>query len=663
MRTRSDWSGKWLFVPLSALLLGVLALYAPALAFGFIWDDPVFYGHVRPVWWQTLLPTPDFQFYRPLTMFYFWLFRRADGTFAAEAMHGFQIAFHLLNVVLVYAIGRRLNLGWGVAVTSAALFALYPFSHQAIAWAVPHHPLTALFLQSSWLAYMVARPLNQPTARHRPALPAQFWLAASLGLFLLALAVQENSVTLAFIPLLYEGLLRRPTVAGSGQAQRLSTADRLRHYRWPLLYVAAAALYVVIWLFIPRQADLTGAFLDGRNLPYFLQGAAYPLFGRPQGYEPGSEWPVWVVAALALLALAGLLALAAWRGRGRVALFGLAWALAGVAPMLAGLNYAYVSLGPRLLYTAAPGLALLWGCALWPRPLEQPFIRIASISGAVLVLIQSSWLLWEFQQQWRVGTAHLAEAVAVLEEREADRLLFLNFPDRYAPQRRPYPLGYWGLTLAPVAVELEHFQAIWTGGKATTSSYAMPWLDQAEREGGLYRVDMRGVVLQPDALAAAAQTADGIYLTRYGIDGRFQLQHAGYLQAGAAPVCALARFGDAICLHTAQMEKRAGHCEVTLTWSTTEPLPPHITIFSHLGRPGQPPVAQADGDTWRGVLPLANWPLHTQIVDKRTLPCAIEAVGMALQVGVYNWVDGTRLPAVAAQGARPLPENAWELEQ
>ncbi|MCL4266556.1 MAG: hypothetical protein KJ069_25400 [Anaerolineae bacterium] len=640
---------RWVYLVLTAVLLATVLVYAASLAFGFIWDDPLWFGHaLGKAWWQTLLPNADFQFYRPLTMLYFWLFMRPDGTFAIEAAHGWQLGFHLLNVALAFALSRRLGLGRGVAVAVAALFAFYPMAYQAVAWAAPQQPLTAVWQNAAWLGYIWARPLRQATgSRHSgPALPAippprhtRWGLVASLVFFALALTTQESSVTVAIVPLLYELLLRRTWAGGR------SLVGWLRPYGWALVYPVLAAGYVLVWLVVPRKAGITGAFFDGRNLAYVLQGMAFPLFGRPQGYAPDVMWNEWVVAMVGIAAVAVLLALAAWRGRGRVALFGLTWALAAVLPMLVGLGFAYVALAARLLYAPALGICLLWGCALWPRAGERRWVQVGSVLAIGLILLQSVWLLRQFEGVWRQGTDHLRAAVAALDEGGDGRFLFLNFPDRYAPTRPPYPVGYWGPTLAPVVVELADFQRVWTGGQAQSLSHAMPWLDQAERDSGGYMVDMRGVIIQPDELAALAAEVDGVYVSRYGVDGRWQLPYAGRLQPGTADGCPFALIGEDICLHDAQMVETTEGYEVTLVWSTAVPLPPHLTIFAHLGVPGQPPVAQADGDTWRGALPLANWPPGVLIVEQRTLPRPAQE-GLALQVGVYNWVDGQRVGEV-----------------
>ena len=61
------------------LLLVTVWLYAPALGFGFIWDDPIcpLLGGMAGKPLETLIrPNPDFHFYRPGTLLYHCLFLR-----------------------------------------------------------------------------------------------------------------------------------------------------------------------------------------------------------------------------------------------------------------------------------------------------------------------------------------------------------------------------------------------------------------------------------------------------------------------------------------------------------------------------------------------------------------------------------------------------------
>jgi hypothetical protein len=164
------------------LLLVTACLYVHALEFGFIWDDPLWYGRVvgRSAG-ELIRPMTDYHFYRPVLVLYNRLFLGPEDTLSAPLLHAAQIGFHLLNVALVYALSRRLGLGGWAAVAVGGLAAWYPFSYQAVAWAAPAQPLAAALENSAWLAYFAAR--RRHVGRHMAA-------GLSLLLFLVALTVQ-----------------------------------------------------------------------------------------------------------------------------------------------------------------------------------------------------------------------------------------------------------------------------------------------------------------------------------------------------------------------------------------------------------------------------------------------------------------------------------------
>jgi len=627
-------------------LLGLtLWLYAPALDFGFMWDDPLWFGRVVGKSLAELVgPMPDYQFYRPGTMLYNRLFLRADGAFPAPLMHAAQIGWHLLSVALVYALSRRLGLEKGAAVAVAALTAWHPFAYQAVAWAAPQQPLVAALQNGAWLAYLFARRANGRLAA-----------GLSLALFVAALAVQESSVALAVWPLLAEWALRRQREGGA---------------RWwlALVYPFVAACFGLLWLRLPRQPGYTALSFEPKVVLYLLQGFVYPLLGRPGGYGSGQTVAPGMLLALIVVALGALLVVARYAGRSRLACFALVWAGLGVAPAAVGLQYSYVSLSPRLLYYSMPGVALLWAAALLPagpRVHEGGWQqrRLWRSGGAValgLILLQSLLLLRGFQSLYAAGAAHLAEMQAV--QSDPARLLFVNFPDRYALRRPPYPLGYWGVTLAPVSVELGDLARL-NGQHLVTDSRSMPWIDAEARDAGPYHVDLRGGITTADQLYQLTYGMDAVYLSRYVADGVFVLQQAGSLVAGqpGEPVesCRLARLAGAFCLLEAQVEQGAGQLILRLTWRSLAPAQPHQTIFAHLGTPGQPPLAQADGDAWLGMVPLDIWQPGDTIRDRRVIPLppALPPGRYAIQVGVYDRLSGARLPATTPHG-EPLPGDA-----
>ncbi len=620
-----------------ATLLVALWLYAQSLDFGFIWDDPLWYGRVvGKTAGELIRPQPDYHFFRPALLLFNRLFAQADGTFTPSLMHAAQLAWHLLNVALLFAIGRRLGLPGRTAAAAGALFALNPWSFQAVAWAAPGQPLASALQSGAWLAYLTARQ------RHNSGRVAA---ATSLLLFFLALGVAESSVALAVLPALLE--------IGPGRKRRR------RSLAFPLI----ALVYVLTWLTAPRQSGYTGLQFDPQVALYLAQGFIYPLLGRPGGYPPADAPSLGWLLPLAAFVIIALVAIA-WRsGRGKVALIALAWALLGVTPALVGLDYSYVSLAARLMYSAAPGLALLWASGLLPCPTPitthtgrlQQHVGMALLA---LIALQSILLLAGFSRMYRHGTDHLGDLVEATSA-ESGTIIVVNFPDRYTPKRPPYPLGYWGVTLAPVSVDLSAFSAVLTGARMQTNSYAMPWLDLAERQIGPYQIDLRGVITPPEEFYPLARQADAVFLSLARPDGSFELQRAGHIIT-STNACQLAMFGDVVCLQAAQVEHRPGKLLLDLIWLSLAPAEPQDTIFAHVGEIGQPPTAQGDGDPWHGILPLAVWRPGDTIQEKRviSLPVTLPDTTLPIRVGVYNWVSNERYAAVAPDGS-PISRDAF----
>jgi hypothetical protein len=624
------------FLGILLLLLFTAWLYVPSLGFGFIWDDPVWLGRLvgRPLW-KLLTPLPDYQFYRPGTLLYHRLFLGPTGTFDAPLMHAAQIAFHLINISLTYALSRRLGLTKWTSTATAALMALYPFSHQAVAWAAAHQPLAAALQNATLLTYILAR------RRRR----GQVAGGLSLLLFVAALAVHESTLPLAFLPLLIEWVIHR---------QRPIT-------RLTVAYLLAAAGFALLWLLTPRQANVASLHIDMRVLGYFAQGLVFPLLGRPWGYEPSQSPSPALVLVLAAATLIALVA-AAWRtDRAPSALVGASWALLGIAPVALGLEYNYVSLGSRLFYHAGPGIAILWACALLPpvgRALRRRLWRAVGATLLCLILVQSCLLLAGFDRIYAIGAQHIDQLIEVAQNK-SERLLFVNFPDRYTTRREPYPIGYWGLTLAPVSVDLGAFPAIVTGQHPQTESRSMPWIDADARDASLYVTDLRGLTVQADELYRLAQEMDAVYLSRYHADATLELEWAGATGAGATSNCPIAVFGHTLCLAGVEIGEHPAYLDITLTWLGLGSAEPHDTVFVHVGRPGQPPIAQADGDVWMNMLPLTTIQAGDTILDHRIVPLPEEmAPGpYRIAVGVYNRLTGQRLPASAPDGSL-LPDDA-----
>lgn len=639
------WRTRWFRLGGIILLLWLTTgLYGRSVGFGLLWDDPLWFGRViGQSFSQMFQGDPTFQFYRPGAFLYNSLFLRADNTLNDPLLHLGQIAWHWLNISLIYTLVRRLRLAHGPALMVSALFALNPFSQQAVAWAAPQQPLALALQNGAWLTFLLAfRGLGQLSPGLRRGASAG-WLAASYGMFTVALTIQESAIPLSIVPMLFGWFMWR---------------ERRDWLPAALGYLGLAIGYSWLWMQAPHLAGYVGLYGDRRALAYLLQGLTYPLWGHVWGYSADWSSRADLILALSGLAIAALLALAAARRRGQQAALGLLWALPGLAPFAIGLNYEYVSLAPRALYYAAPGVACMGVSALWG------WKRGGGSLLLILCLVQSALLTARQQTLFSAGAHHLHAIVAAAQvEMEAgrDSLLFLNVPDRFRWRRPPFPLGYWGLPLAPVAADLGDFVALADGRHPQTLSLALPWIDEAERDAGPFVIDMRGAIVTPQALAQAAQEVDVVYLSHYTAVGRWELSRAGqWLSAGAdGAACGLAWFGSAACLEAAETRWQAGTLWVRLVWRAGDSAEPHDTIFLHYGQPDQPPLAQSDGDVWQNTLPLVAWPRAGRLVDERRLTPPPGAQGL-LSVGVYDWVTGLRLPIYTPAGA-PWPTELVQL--
>jgi hypothetical protein len=634
---------------LVGLLLITAWIYAPALKFGFIWDDPLWYGRViGKSFIELVSPMADYHMYRPALVLYNRIFLNPDGTFAAPMLHAAQIGWHLLSICLLYALCRRLGLGSRTAFAAGLLFAWHPFSHQATAWSAPAQPMAGTLQLGTFLAYTWAR------RGHKSSLLAA---GISVLLFLLALAVQENSAALCLLPLLIEWVLRR----SPGASPRPSTPV-WRKIPWlALTYPLVAAGFGTLWLLTPRQSGLTALACEADVQLYFIQGFIFPLLGRPAGYAPGYTLAPAIILILFGLTLFWLLA-TAWRtGRVRQAVLALAWGLFGVIVPATQLSYSYASISSRLFYHASPGATLLWACALLPPASASAPRRLWRAAGTVtlcLIAIQSTSLLVGFQQVYAAGTAHMTEFIQSTQT-GVDRLLYVNFPSRYTPKRPPYPIGNWRVMLAPGSVELGAFAASATGHRPQAISRYMPWIDAEPRDAGPYQIDMRGELAPPEQLYQSAHEVGAVYLSRYHADGTFELQRAGSLIAAQTSGCTGITFGEILCLQEAQAERRSDRLYLILTWLSLSPAQPHDTIFVHMGQPDQAPIAQADGDFWLGMLPLPTLAPGDTIQEQRIIPLpeGIPPSQYEIHIGVYNRLTGARLPATTPQGDL-LPNSA-----
>jgi hypothetical protein len=646
----------WLALPIAITLI----IYMPSLGYGLIWDDPIWYSQPRGKTFLDLISAlPTYQFYRPLSLLLNQQFLRPDGVVDAGSAHVVQVAAHLAAVLLVAPALAALGLPRRISRLSALAFALWPMSFQAVAWAAPQGPQVMLWLLLAlWLAG--GRATGGPTTRATDSLrqgPERresvarmigSWLA-----FTAALLFQESALPFVVVFVLIPN-------------------GRRRLNPWAVGHALIAAAYVLIWLNVPRLGGVTGEErFDVRVLAYFLQTAVFPVGRLAGGLGWTFEPAVWLgVYAIVLTAIAGHVAF--WVGP-RPAWLGLLLIALGTAPAWYGLSWEYVYVGERLSYVTALGGALLWGALVsgasssaelpsnqaTDRPTRSsqrlrlviPVVRvIVPLAAGTLFVVTAGWHLSQMRALYGRATAHLQAALDVLAARDGEAVLFVNFPDRIELRPRPYPLGFFGITLAPVIQDLRDFAVARDGRGASDVTLAAFATGALERDAWAYRVDLRGVDTSAEGLLEAALPAAAVYLSEYGPGEDLRLRNVGDVRpAGTDPAVATipGRF-DLIAGSQLDSDQAA------LIWRPLAPGTFDDAVFVHVYRDSQF-EGDIGGDALGGLIPIWAWRPGIEVVDRRLAPGVPE-----LRIGMFSRASGERLPLILP-GGQGLPDEALVL--
>jgi Flp pilus assembly protein TadD len=307
----------------------------------------------------------------------------------AAPMHWENLAWHLLNSVLVFLVWKAFSgATWRPAIV-AALFALHPLHVESVAWISERKDLlSALF----WLLGLGAYVRY---ARN----PSRAWYLLVTGAMILALLSKPMAVTFPCTLLLLDfwPLRRWP-----GRDWKSLFIEKL-----PLFAVAAAHSALT---FIVQSS--TGAANYGERFPLDARlGNAVVAYGRylgktfwPDGLAPMYFHPGYWPAALVAGATAGLAAASIviwWHRRTRPWLiFGWLWFLGTLVPVIGLVQVGAQSMADRYMYVPILGVFTLvvWQCArlvhLWPRTLSPLIASTAAILialGAVTARQVKAW--------------------------------------------------------------------------------------------------------------------------------------------------------------------------------------------------------------------------------------------------------------------------------
>jgi tetratricopeptide (TPR) repeat protein len=362
--------------PRHPLLIGLLlaaltaAVYAGVRGHDFVnLDDDVYVTNNPPVqagltgaglrWaWTTLYAG----YWQPLT----WMSLQLDVTLFGKWAGGFHLtnlALHIANVVLLFALLTNMTGAVWRSAFAAALFALHPLHVESVAWVTERKDVLSTFFLFLTLGAYLAWV-------RRPHLGRYLLVAALLALGLMA---KPMLVTAPCLLLLLDywplGRLRIGTGARAG-GSRLNIGSAVWE-KLPLF--AVAAVFGTLTAYAQRRVGAV-ASLEMLPLSYRVSNApvAYVRYlGKMlwpadlAAYYPHPEGslPLWQPVAAGLLLL-GVTALVLWQGRRRPYLpVGWLWFVGSLFPVSGVLQAGAQALADRFAYIPNIGLYLIaaWG--------------------------------------------------------------------------------------------------------------------------------------------------------------------------------------------------------------------------------------------------------------------------------------------------------------
>jgi hypothetical protein len=438
-----------------------LAFYVPSLGYPFFWDDPVDLGRARDSSIFSLLTlSGGYLYYRPATFLLWKAIQALLGSFGSLPFHTLQVALHCTNVTLVYVLAARLfnHRSAFQPAFVAALFALLPFSHQAVVWVTSPHPLVTIFLLGGLVLYFDGRTQGRCSL-----------VALSVIILILALPFHENAIVFG----LFLGGLELYLLS-SRQVARPSLAPGL-----PLL---AGAVFAAVWLNIPKESTSVGVRFDPQAGLALAKGIAYPVVRLAAAISPAVRSGDWLAVAIVIAVAVVGLGAAYVIGR-RVELFalGTCWFVIAIVPVWALRGGDYVISGSRLLYIASIGAALVWGGLT---ALAAKSIRMAGLIAVIATLLYSGWFLVQRNRLYDVAMSYFWQVIRA--GASGEQVLFLDAAENIRPRTVEFPLDDLWVVMAPDHVPISSFTSLETGVAAETWSLGMTQWIAAEQQRSAY---------------------------------------------------------------------------------------------------------------------------------------------------------------------------------
>jgi protein O-mannosyl-transferase len=297
-----------------------------------------------------------------------------SGGMDAGWRHTFSLLLHLVNVLLVLGLARRLGLGFGGACFAATLFGVHPVQTEAVCWIIRRDVLlaTAFGLATVWVWL---------GGRERP--PSFVRGLGGGALFLLACLSNVQALALiGVIPILDAAMGRQP--------------DRARSRVWPTVVAMAGIGACVLawrWVFLSDAVVADGAPWVAeacRGVSRAMELLLLPNVLIADYAHTGDTSPAMVALSLALGLLMAGLTVRLWR-IDALAAAGLGWVL--VAFAATWLDSPRTGFAEYRMYFPAAGFVLA---------VSRLLARLASRPRAALAVAVAVVLAASVRTAWRV---------------------------------------------------------------------------------------------------------------------------------------------------------------------------------------------------------------------------------------------------------------------
>ena len=405
---------RWIVL---GLVLLVVVVYGRVAWFEFVsFDDPLYVyenEHVRHGFsahgLQWAFTLTDVGHWHPLTWFSLMLDAEIYGV-NAGGFHLTNLLYHIVNVLLLLAVLRKMTGALWPSAVVAALFAVHPLHVESVAWVTARKDVLSM---TFWLlALLVYTAYAQRGGLGRYLLVA---LLLSLGLM-----AKPMLVTLPFVLLLLDfwplGRLHvGQKLPDSHPAPTRCAATFVLLEKLPLLCLSAASCVITVWSqshigaigklqVVPislRLANASVAYVT------YLAKMAWPMnlacFYPHPAYLPRDGLPslnAAAIAAVLLLALVTCLVIVIVRPRPYLAV-GWFWYMGTLIPVIGLVQQGPQSMADRFAYLPLLGLyvVIAWGAADLVQ--LQPRVRLMALWAGIAVLGALTMVAWLQVGFWR----------------------------------------------------------------------------------------------------------------------------------------------------------------------------------------------------------------------------------------------------------------------